>query len=68
MELLTLYARLEPALEKQGYFDAAIYKDPERTQLYVRIQWWHETRRAIARRKRITLNCYHWNLEWTLKQ
>lgn len=62
-ELITLFAALVPAASNPRKSDVAIYKDPERTQLYVRIPWWH-SKKPKKHAEKITLNCFQWKLQW----
>lgn len=70
MKLITLFAKKEPTadsvsiqhgLEKK--LDTVIYRDQECTQVIAR--WpWHYSNCPRRNQKRVTLDCYNWNLSW----
>lgn len=70
MSLITLYARKEPTTDAisvnnglRGKKDTVIYADTEGKNLVVR--WpWHQSNCPRQNQKRITLNCWRWNLSW----
>lgn len=68
--MLTLYARKEPtqdsvakALGLKGKQDTVFYRDRACTQVMARKPW-HQSGQPRRNSKRVTLNCYNWNLEW----
>lgn len=72
MSIITLYARQEPALDRQlrrmepgvKRYDTCIYTDPECRRLKVRWSWYKHPPRS---RKRVILNCCTWALRWLPK-
>lgn len=70
MNLLTLYAKKEPTTDSVSVafglkkkLDTVIYKDRACTETYAR--WpWHYSSCPRRGQKRVTLNCWRWNLEW----
>lgn len=70
MSLITLYARKEPTTDALSVShglrdrkDTVIYKDKECTNLVAR--WpWYQSSCPRRNQKRITLNCWPWNLSW----
>lgn len=70
-ELINLYARKEPTKDSASIFlglgqkkDTVLYRDPECT--IVAARWpWHYSNCPRRGQKRVTLNCFRWNLVWT---
>lgn len=61
--LITLFARQVASKDGARGKDVEIFKDKECTDLYVRIPWWHASKPS-PKTKKVTLNCYRWNLQW----
>lgn len=72
--LLPLYLRREPstdpilrdhftAHERMKKADVVAYSDPRACK--VKARWmWHQPSRPTRRNKRVTLNCYQWEVIW----
>lgn len=69
--LLKLYARREATTDETWIQygpsrplkrDLVLYRDRGRTDEYARIPWHQSASRA---RRRVTVNCYTWELDWT---
>jgi len=67
---MKIYARQDPTTDevlkeyspKAKRFDTVFYKDKKATKFYCR--WpWHYSNRPVSR-KRVTLNCYNWQIVW----
>lgn len=70
MNLLTLFARKEPTTDPvsiqygQGHkLDTVLYRDASCTILAAR--WpWYASNCPRRNQKRVTFNCFRWNLSW----
>ena len=70
MNLLTLFAKKEPTSDSVSISrglssrkDTVLYRDKECTELAARWPWYYSSCPRRSQR-RVTLNCYRWNLLW----
>lgn len=70
MTLLALYARKEPTTDPialahglEAKKDVVLYRDLAGTQFVARWSW-YLSRRPRRGQKRVTLNCWRWELLW----